>query len=266
MEEEYKLLLLFIGFILCALLFLLIGYIRYNLYKRMQLSSDCIMNLLRKAVRHIVRFCRSFRMDEELNKKAETTNYDARIKTILDAFFNDFQERWMRKLNESDAQMQKTVGALTISVQELKNELARFMVKVEQEAQKVQKPQPEEAQVVGPSVLSTLFAVDITDVGNGEYGFRVADLREKPTDCFFVLYLLTREHAEFRLSDNPRLRILLYTLLGESINKACSWAGDVPFCIDSIVNYAPGKLELQGNVWRIKEKVQIKFISKQDDN
>ena len=239
------------------------GFILYNLYKERQFSLDGIMNLLRKTVRHIVRFCRSFRTDKVLNKEAETTSYDARIKTILDEAFYDFQEWWMRKLNESDVQMQKTVGALAISVQELKNELERFMVKVEQEAQK---PQSEKTQLVGSRVPSTLFAIDMTDVGNGEYGFRVADLLEKPTDSFFVLYLLKKEHAEFRLSDNPRIRTQLYALLGKNIGKVCSWTGDVPLCIDSIVNYAPGKLKLQGDVWRIKEKVQIKFISKQDEN
>ena len=239
------------------------GFILYNLYKERQFSLDGIMNLLRKTVRHIVRFCRSFRTDEVLNKEAETTNSDARIKTILEASFNNLQEYWMRRLDESEAQIRKTVGALAISVQELKNELIKFMVKVEQEAQK---PQPEKTQEVGSRVPSTLFAIDMTDVGNGEYGFRAADLLEKPTDSFFVLYLLTREHAEFRLSDNPHIRIQLYALLGKNIGKVCSWAGNVPLCIDSIVNYAPGKLELQGDVWRIKEKVQIKFISKQDEN
>lgn len=251
-------------FIILLLLIVFLG--GFILYKRGQLSLGCIMDLFRKIVRRIVRFCSSVRTDEVLNKEAETTNSDARIKTILDASFNNLQEYWKRRLEESDAQMQKTIGALTVSVQELKNELSRFMVKVQQETQEAQKPQPAKTQGAGPCTPSTLFAIDMTDVGNGEYGFRVADLLEKPTDSFFVLYLLTTEHAEFRLSDNPRIRIQLYALLGKKIGKVCSWAGDVPLCIDSIVNYAPGKLELEGDVWRIKEKVQIKFISKQNEN
>lgn len=249
-------------FIILLLLMAFLG--GFILYMRGQLSLGGIMDLFRKIVMRIVRFCSSVRTNEVLNKEAETTNSDARFKTILDASFNNLQEYWMRRLDESEAQMQKTVGALTVSVQELKNELSRFMVKVEQKAQKLQ---PEKTQVAGSCVPSTLFAIDMTDVGNGEYGFRVADLLEKPTDSFFVLYLLKKEHAEFRLSDNPRIRIQLYALLGKNnIGKVCSWAGDVPLCIDSIVNYAPGKLELEGDVWRIKEKVQIKFISKQNEN
>lgn len=225
------------------------------------------MDLFRKVVRRIVHFCSSVRTDEVLNKEEETKSSDTRIKSLLDTSFKDFQEYWMRRLEESDAQMQKTIGALTVSVQELKNELSRFMVKAQQNTQEAQKPQPGKTQGAGSCIPSTLFAIDMTDVGNGEYGFRVADLLEKPTDSFFVLYLLTREHAEFRLSDNPRIRIQLYALLGKNnIGKVCSWAGDVPLCIDSIVNYAPGKLELEGDVWRIKEKVQIKFISKQNEN